>query len=90
MKQEKRKYCITDASDIEEMLRTIESIPSKEAEPVKQWLARLGKERIDELFDPSIGLQRTIDFYRTKGYDEEWIAKKLKSIQESRIANIEK
>lgn len=49
---------------------------------IKQWLAHLGKERIDETFDPSISLQRAIDLYRTKGYDEEWIAKRIKSIQE--------
>ena len=57
----------------------IESIPSKNAEPIKQWLAHLGKERIDKTFDPSIALQRAIDLYITKGYDEEWIAKRIKS-----------
>ena len=76
------KYRMTDVCDVEEMFRIIESIPSKKAEPIKQWLAHLGKERIDETFDPSIALQRAIDLYRTKGYDEEWIAKRIKTIQE--------
>lgn len=82
LKSSDGKYYNTDVTDIEGMFRIIESIPSKNAEPIKQWLARLGKERIDETFDPSISLQRAIDLYRTKGYDEEWIAKRIKSIQE--------
>ena len=76
------KYYNTDVCDIEEMFRIIESIPSKNAEPIKQWLAKLGKERIDETFDPSLALQRAIDTYRIKGYDEEWIAKRIKSLQD--------
>ena len=63
------KYRMTDVVDIEGMFRIIESIPSKNAEPIKQWFARLGKERIDEVFDPSITVQRPIDTYRAKGYD---------------------
>ena len=82
LKSQDGKYCMTDVCDIEGMFRIIESIPSKNAEPIKQWLAHLGKERVDETFDPSIALQRAIDLYRTKGYDEEWIAKRMKSIQE--------
>lgn len=82
LKAQDGKYRITDVCDIEGMFRIIESIPSKNAETIKQWLAHLGKERIDETFDPSIALQRAIDLYRTKGYDEEWIAKRIKSIQE--------
>ena len=82
LKAQDGKYRETDVTDIEGMFRIIESIPSRNAEPIKQWLARLGKERIDETFDPSIALQRAIDLYRTKGYDEEWIAKRIKSIQE--------
>lgn len=64
------------------MFRIIESVTSKNAEPIKQWLARLGKERIDEVFNPSLTIQRTVDIYRTKGYDEDWIAKRIKGIQE--------
>ena len=82
LKSQDGKYRMTDVCDIEGMFRIIESIPSKNAEPIKQWLAHLGKERIDETFDPSIALQRAIDLYRTKGYDEDWIAKRIKSIQE--------
>ena len=82
LKSQDGKYRMTDVCDIEGMFRIIESIPSKNAEPIKQWLAHLGKERVDETFDPSIALQRAIDLYRTKGYDEEWIAKRMKSIQE--------
>ena len=76
------KYRLTDVCDIEEMFRIIESIPSKSAESIKLWLARLGRERIDEVFDPSITVQRAIDTYRAKGYDEEWIIKRIKGIQD--------
>ena len=75
------KYRLTDVVDIEGMFRIIESIPSKNAEPIKQWLAKLGSERIDEVFDPSISAQRAIDLYRSKGYDEAWIQKRLKGMQ---------
>jgi len=76
------KYYNTDVVDIEGMFRIIESIPSKNAEPIKQWLAKLGKERIDEIFDPSISVQRGIDIYRAKGYDEAWIQKRIKGMQD--------
>ena len=76
------KYYSTDVTDIEGMFRIIEAIPSKNAEPIKQWLAKLGKERIDEVFDPSLTVQRAIDMYRAKGYDEDWIIKRLKGIQD--------
>jgi len=76
------KYRLTDVTDIKGMFRIIESIPSKNAEPIKQWLARLGKERIDEIFDPSLTVQRAIDTYRAKGYDEDWIIKRIKGIQD--------
>ena len=82
LKSSDGKYYNTDVCDIEEMFRIIESIPSKNAEPIKQWLAHLGKEKIDETFNPGLALQRAIDLYRAKGYDEEWIAKRMKSIQE--------
>ena len=76
------KYRLTDVVDIEGMFRIIESIPSKNAEPIKQWLAKLGSERIDEVFDPSIAAQRSIDLYRAKGYEEKWITKRMQSIQD--------
>ena len=75
------KYYNTDVVDIEGMFRIIESIPSKNAEPIKQWLAKLGSERIDETFDPSIAVKRAIDLYRNKGYDEKWITERIKGIQ---------
>ena len=76
------KYYNTDVVDIEGMFRIIESIPSKNAEPIKQWLAKLGSERIDEIFDPSIAAQRSMDLYRAKGYEEKWIAQRIKNIQD--------
>ena len=82
LKAQDGKYRMTDVVDIEGMFRIIESIPSKNAESIKQWLARLGKERIDEIFDPSLTVQRTIDIYRAKGYDEDWIIKRIKGIQD--------
>lgn len=82
LKAQDGKYRLTDVTDIEGMFRIIESTPSKNAEPIKQWLARLGKERIDEVFDPSLTVQRAIDMYRAKGYDEDWIIKRIKGIQD--------
>ena len=82
LKAQDGKYRLTDVVDIEGMFRIIESIPSKNAESIKQWLAKLGSERIDEVFDPSISAQRAIDLYRAKGYDEKWIAKRIKGIQD--------
>ena len=81
LKAQDGKYRMTDVVDIAGMFRIIESIPSKNAEPIKQWLAHLGSERIDEIFDPSIATQRSIDLYRTKGFDEKWISERIKGIQ---------
>lgn len=64
------------------MFRIIESVPSKNAEPIKGWLAKLGSERIDEVFDPSLTAQIAIDLYGSKGYDEKWISKRIKGIQD--------
>src|SRR5574344_1060878 len=82
LKSSDGKYYNTDVVDIEGMFRIIESIPSKNAEPIKGWLAKLGSERINEVFDPSITVQRAIDTYRAKGYDENWIIKRIKGIQD--------
>ena len=82
LKAQDGKYRMTDVVDIEDMFRIIESIPSKNAEPIKQWLAKLGSERIDEVFDPSITVGRAIDTYRAKGYPEDWIIKRIKGIQD--------
>ena len=82
LKSSDGKYYNTDVVDIEGMFRIIESIPSKNAEPIKQWLAKLGSTRINEIFDPSISVQRGIDIYRAKGYDEDWISKRIKGMQD--------
>ena len=82
LKAKDGKYRLTDVVDIEGMFRIIESIPSKNAEPIKMWLAKLGSERIAEVFDPSLTVQRAIDTYRAKGYDENWIIKRIKGIQD--------
>lgn len=74
------KKRVTDVVDIEGMFRLIESIPSKKAEPVKLWLAKLGKERIDEEFDPEITINRALETYKRKGYSEDWINQRLKTI----------
>ena len=81
LKSSDGKYYATDVVDIEGMFRLIESIPSKNAEPIKSWLAKLGSERIDEIFDPSIATQRSIDLYRTKGFDEKYYELLLKEIR---------
>lgn len=70
----------TDVMNTEQILRLIQSIPSKKAEPFKLWLARVGRERIDESYDPEITINRAIDTYRRKGYSEEWINQRLKTI----------
>ncbi len=70
----------TDVVDIEGMFRLIESVPSQKAEPIKLWLARLGKERIDEEYDPEIAINRALETYRRKGYSDDWINQRLKAI----------
>ena len=74
------KLRLTDVANIEQILRLIQSIPSKKAEPFKLWLAQVGKERIDEAYDPEIAINRALDIYRKKGYSEEWINQRLKTI----------
>ena len=74
------KLRITDVMNTEQILRLIQSIPSKKAEPFKLWLAQVGKERIDEAYDPEIAINRALDTYRKKGYSEEWINQRLKTI----------
>lgn len=80
MKANDGKFRETDTLDTEGILRLIESIPSPKAEPFKTWLASLGKERIDEIFDPEIAINRAIDYYRKKGYTDEWIKARLNGI----------
>ena len=70
----------TDTLDTKGILRLIESIPSPKAEPFKIWLAKLGSERIDEVFDPEIAIKRAIDYYLKRGYSDKWIEARLKGI----------
>jgi len=74
------KFRETDVLDTEGIFRLIESVPSSKAEPFKMWLASLGKERIDEVFDPEKAIDRAIDYYRKKGYSDNWIEVRLKCI----------
>ena len=69
----------TDTLDTKGIFRLIESIPSPKAEPFKMWLASLGSERIDEVFDPEIAIKRAIDYYRKHGYDDKWIETRIKA-----------
>ena len=80
MKATDGKMRNTDVLDTEGILRLIESVPSPKAEPFKLWLAHLGKERIDEVFDPEIAINRAVSYYRNKGYTDEWIKKRLLGI----------
>ena len=70
----------TDMLDTQNILRLIESIPSPKAEPFKMWLASLGNERINEVFDPELAINRAVNYYRNKGYNDEWIKKRLTGI----------
>ena len=75
------KFYKTDVADTEQLFRLIQSIPSKKVEPFKLWLARVGSERIDEINDPEIGIERLMETYLRKGYSKEWINQRLKSIE---------
>ena len=74
------KSYLTDTLDTKGVLRLIESVPSPKAEPFKLWLANLGSERIDEVFDPEIAINRAVNYYRNKGYTDEWIKARLTGI----------
>ena len=77
MKAKDGKLRVTDTLDTKGILRLIESIPSPKAEPFKMWLANLGSERIDEVFDPEKAVNRAVEYYRKKGYPDEWIKARL-------------
>lgn len=81
MKAADGKYYKTDAADTEELLRIIQSIPSPKAEPFKLWLAKVGRERLDELADPEITINRALQTYLDKGYSENWVNQRLKTIE---------
>ena len=70
----------TDVLDTKGIFRLIESIPSPKVEPMKLWLANLGSERIDEVFDPELAINRAVTYYRNKGYTDEWIKARLTGI----------
>ncbi len=80
MRASDRKMRLTDTLDTEGIFRLIESVPSPKAEPFKLWLARLGREKVDEVFDPSKGIDQMIDFYLKKGYSLAWIEARIKAI----------
>jgi hypothetical protein len=75
------KMRLTDVADTEQVLRLIQSIPSKKAEPFEMWLAKVGNERIDESIDPELSIDRAIQSYRRLGYSENWINQRIKSIE---------
>lgn len=75
------KYYKTDVADTQQILRLIQSIPSKKAEPFKLWLAKVGRERIDETADPELSIDRAMNTYLQKGYSKDWINQRLKTIE---------
>ena len=80
MKAKDGKLRETDTLDTKGILRLIESVPSSKAEPFKLWLAKMGSDRIDEIFDPEIAINRAINYYRNRGYSDKWIERRLKGI----------
>ena len=81
MKSADGKMRKTDVADMQGVLRIIQSIPSPKAEPFKMWLAEIGKERIDEIIDPELTIDRALETYLKKGYTREWINQRLQAIQ---------
>jgi hypothetical protein len=75
------KMRLTDVANTKQLLRIIQSVPSPNAEPFKQWLAQVGSERLNEIADPEIAIERAIETYRQKGYSEEWITQRMRSIE---------
>ena len=71
----------TDVADLQGIFRLIQSIPSKKAEPVKQWLAKLGEQRIDQIIDPELTFQMAVEDYRRQGYSDKWINERMRSIE---------
>ena len=74
------KMRLRDAMSTRDIFRLIESVPSSKAEPFKLWLAQMGSERIDEVFDPEIEIKRAVNYYRNRGYSDKWIEARLKGI----------
>ena len=82
--QKDGKSYLTDTLDTKGILRLIESIPSKKAEPFKLWLAQMGNDRIDEVFDPELAINRAVDYYRSRGYNDEWIKARMTGVVDRR------
>ena len=81
MLAEDGKMRLTDVADTEQLFRLIQSVPSPKAEPFKLWIAQIAGERLDEIEDPEIGIDRLMETYHKKGYSKEWINQRLKSIE---------
>jgi hypothetical protein len=81
LKSSDGKYYNSDVASAEQLFRLIQSVPSPKVEPFKLWLAKIGQERLDEITDPQIAIERAVSTYRKKGYSEEWIAQRLKTIE---------
>ena len=81
LKSSDGKFYKTDVADTEQLFRLIQSIPSPKAEPFKLWIAKVARERIDEIEDPEIGIERLMETYLKKGYSKEWVNQRLKSIE---------
>lgn len=75
------KMRLTDVADTEQLFRLIQSIPSKKAEPFKQWMAQVARERLDQMADPELSIEQAIQDWRRKGYSENWINNRVKSIE---------
>lgn len=84
MKAADGKMRETDTLDTKGILRLIESIPSPKAEPFKIWLAKMGDDRINEVFDPELAVNRVVDYYRSRGYDDKWIKSRLTGVVDRR------
>lgn len=84
MKANDGKMRETDTLDTKGILRLIESIPSPKAEPFKLWLAKMGNDRIDEVFDPELAINRAVDYYRSRGYDDNWIKARMTGVVDRR------
>lgn len=84
LKSKDGKFYNTDVLDTSGILRLIESIPSPKAEPFKLWLAQMGKERIDEVFDPELAINRAVDYYRSRGYDDNCIKARMTGVVDRR------
>ena len=81
LKAPDEKMRLTDVADMQGIFRIIQSVPSPKAEPFKMWLAEVGKERIDEIIDPELTIDRALESYARKGYSREWINQRLQAIQ---------